>query len=401
MKKDRLRKGFSTGTALTAGILAGLRFLLGGEKRSQLALWIPAGFYITVPVEIKGYSNHMVDVEVIKDGGDDPDVTHGMPINVSVGIVEKQDKEKSRIWIDACEGVGTVTKPGLPVAVGEPAINPAPRSMIVKNVDFLFSVALIGKATKAIFFSQNPTLKIANFSSSSAKTISLELSSKIDFDIYVRVSIPGGERIAEKTLNPRLGVVGGLSILGTTGLVKPFSNESYRETIDYALRFAKANGSFSVVLTTGGKSEGYARAVLKGMPSFSFVQIADFFEFSLKRAEHYGFSSVILATFLGKAIKMALGYGYTHAHKARLDMKRLSEILNVSPEVSKLIASSNTAMEMVDILKREGLLPLIERIALLALSNSAKLAPLVREQRIIIFDYNGEVLSDLFNPSSF
>ena len=145
-----------------------------------------------------------------------------------------------------------------------------------------------------------------------------------DLSILVEIEVPRGEELARHTLNPRLGILGGISILGTTGIVKPFSNEAYEQTIQAALSVAASSACGTVVLSTGGKSERFARDLFQELPPEAFVQIADFFSFAVKEARRFGFTRIIHSLFFGKAIKMAQGHPYTHAHSVPLDLDFLA-----------------------------------------------------------------------------
>ncbi|MCX7823877.1 MAG: cobalt-precorrin-5B (C(1))-methyltransferase CbiD [Syntrophobacterales bacterium] len=381
-----LKRGFSTGSGVTAALMAAVKAILGLRIDKVVAIRLPLGFYIPVPVNLVHLNGTSCIAEVKKDGGDDPDITHGAIIRAQVSLVKKANTSKSAIWLDIGEGIGIVTKPGLPLPPGEPAVNPVPRKMIVENVSSIFL-----KDIDVRYFSENlmelPPLKLKG-------RVSLPLETKIPFDIYSILSIPGGEDLAKKTLNPRLGIVGGLSVLGTNGLVTPFSHEAYEETIDYALRFAKTNGCSSVVLTTGGKSESYARRLLPQLPEVAFIQIADFFGFSVKKAGDYGFYEIVHAVFFGKAVKMALGFSYTHAREGLVEMKKLAHGLDISGELEEVILKANTAREVLEILKERSLSDLIEKICIKALQTSFNLCPRVPRRRIILFDYDGSLLCE-------
>jgi cobalt-precorrin-5B (C1)-methyltransferase len=220
------------------------------------------------------------------------------------------------------------------------------------------------------------------------------LPESFGFDLHVLLSIPDGLSLARRTLNPRLGVVDGLSILGTSGLVKPFSHEAYEETIDYALRFAKTNGCSTVVLTTGGKSEHYARSLLPDLPEAAFIQIADFFGFAVKRAEEYGFDEIIHAVFFGKAVKMAMGFPYTHAREGLIDMSELARKANLYGEIAKAVSSANTARQVLEMLKEIANFEAIQSISREALYVSRRFAPRIHRRRLILFDYDGTILFD-------
>lgn len=393
MKNKNLRKGFSTGTATAAAMVAAVRAALGFPSNGCVSVRLPAGFYIPISFVLHSESESRWIAEVKKDGGDDPDITHGAVIRVRVSLVEKlsADSLSGGVWLDAGEGVGIVTRPGLPVAPGEPAINPVPRQMIVENVGAIFSNQIKNLDRLSVTRRlerlplQEPGRRIF---------LPLKPALMLPFDIHAIVTIEEGENLARRTLNPRLGIVEGLSILGTTGLVKPFSHEAYEETIDYALRYARTNDCSSVVLTTGGKSELYARRMFPEFPESAFIQIADFFSFSVKKAQEYGFSEVIHAVFFGKAAKMALGFSYTHAREGLADMERLARIAGISGKSSGRIAKANTLRHVLDILKDENLFAAIRRISKQALNWSIKFAPDIPRRRILIFDYDGTVLCE-------
>jgi cobalt-precorrin-5B (C1)-methyltransferase len=235
MVRRHLRTGFTTGSAAAAAAKAALAVLLGGPAREIVSIPLPGGGRLEVPVrEARWADPGRVQATVIKDAGDDPDVTHRAAIVATVALEAGEG-----LRLTGGVGVGVVTRPGLALAVGEPAINPVPRAMIAQAV---------GEAWREAGRAGAPA-------------------------VNVEVSVPEGERLAKRTLNPRLGIVGGISILGTTGLVKPFSHEAYTATIESALAVAKAAGLAEVVLTTGRRSEKRAQALRPDLPEQAFVQI--------------------------------------------------------------------------------------------------------------------------------
>ncbi|MEJ5300938.1 MAG: cobalt-precorrin-5B (C(1))-methyltransferase CbiD [Thermodesulforhabdaceae bacterium] len=385
MPKKGLRKGFSTGSAATAAIVAATRALLGNPPNSCVSIKVPIGVYIPIPVTLHRQSKYYWCGEVIKDGGDDPDITHGALVRASVALVRKE-LNSSRIWLDAGEGIGVVTKPGLPVPPGEPAINPVPRQMIVENV-FSSIRTLLEKVPFCPPLSNLPPWD-------KNRRILLALPGSLGFDFHVVLTIPEGKALAKRTLNPRLGIVDGLSILGTSGLVKPFSHEAYEETIDYALRFAKTNGCSTVVLTTGGKSEQYARRLLPDLPDAAFIQIADFFGFAVKKAQEYGFIEVVHAVFFGKAVKMAMGFSYTHAREGLIDMSELARKAGLRGEIAKAVSNANTARQVLEMLKGRACFEAIQSISREALYASVRFASQIPARRLILFDYDGTILFD-------
>ena len=287
-----LRQGFSSGTAATAAATAALRLLLEGRPPEAVPVELPDGGRLVIAVrEARRLSGQAAGAAVIKDGGDDPDVTHGAEIRARVAILPGSGREPEVI-LRGGVGVGRVTRPGLPVAVGQPAINPVPRDMIRRALQEVW---------------QERGLSLA------------------EMRLDVEISVPRGEILAQRTLNPRLGIVDGISILGTHGLVKPFSHEGYTGAIDSALSVAAATGLDQVVLTTGGKSEKLARAARPDLPEQAFIQIADFFAHALTGAVKAGMRTIGLVCFFGKAVKQAMGLAYTHAHRAPLDHQRLAD----------------------------------------------------------------------------
>ncbi|MTJ94267.1 MAG: cobalt-precorrin-5B (C(1))-methyltransferase [Desulfovibrio sp.] len=237
---------------------------------------------------------------IIKDGGDDPDATSGACISATV--VESalpfdgaELADPGNIIIKGGPGVGRVTLPGLPVPVGQAAINPVPRQQI--------SLALREQACGHIHGTAN-----------AAKTV-----------LTVFVSVPQGTALAQKTFNPRLGIEGGISILGTQGTVRPFSHAAWKATIEQGLAVAAATGCHTVCLTTGRRSERLLMERYPQLPERCFVQVADFAQFSLQAAGAMGFERIVWGCFFGKLVKLAQGHAYTHAKDSTLDMQALAQ----------------------------------------------------------------------------
>ena len=254
--------------------------------------------------------------------------------------------------------MGLVTKAGLPVEPGESAINPVPREMIRRAVRQALAWAAPEK----------------------------------NFAARVTISVEEGEKLARHTLNPRLGILGGISILGTSGLVKPFSHEAYTQTIDLALSVAQAAGCLEVVLTTGGKSEKRAMILRPDLNPVSFVQIADFFGYSLRACAQAGMGRVGLVSFFGKAVKQAAGLEYTHAHKAAMDLPLLAGWLSeagLEQGPAEEIAQANTARQSLDILRRVGRLDLVVEVGRRLLASARGFAGPGLDLWATIIDFNG------------
>ncbi|MDR1313378.1 MAG: cobalt-precorrin-5B (C(1))-methyltransferase CbiD [Deltaproteobacteria bacterium] len=352
-RKDgkELRTGFSTGTAATAAAVAAALTLAGGKPPALVEVKLPKGRTLEVPVAECSLSGGKATCVVVKDAGDDPDVTN----RARVGASASRSGEPG-LALTGGRGVGRVTKPGLAIPPGEWAINPVPRSMLKENLAPFLPECGPGLA--------------------------------------VEIFIEDGEALAGSTLNPRLGIVGGLSVLGTTGLVRPFSNAAYIATIDSALSIARAAGLSECVLTTGGRSEGLARLERPDLPEEAFVMTADFFAGGLKLAAKRGFSTVGLAVFFGKAVKQAAGHPYTHAHKTDLDLGPLAGWLPGLPEgVKERILASNTALAALEVLKAEGLERLVPEVASRALASARGFAGPGPSLWMRLFDFDGSVLA--------
>lgn len=414
-RKGALRLGFSTGTAAVAAARAALRFWKMGSRPLTVAVRLNAGYYLPVPIADGGRTERETWASVVKDGGDDPDVTHGAQIIARLRCMPRYEIETAGasasdseggpehggsngrsanplICLIGGRGVGRVTKPGLPVLPGEPAVNPGPREMMEINLREELRQAS-GKEPPPFHraMSRNPP---------TAPHV-LMGEPPGDWVMEVEIEVPEGERLAQHTLNPRLGVLGGISILGTTGLVRPFSHEAYEETIQAGLSVARSNGCPVVVLSTGGKSEHYARKHLGSWPQEAFVQVADFFAFSVREARSVGCSGVVHSVFFGKAVKMAQGHEYTHAHKNRMDLGSLAAFCRDGSHPGDLcdeIAGANTARQALEILLREGAMDLVLKVAEGAVAASRRIAEEGMNIRLLLFNHDGRLLADVRRP---
>jgi cobalt-precorrin-5B (C1)-methyltransferase len=313
--KQKLRIGFTTGSAAAAGAKAALLGLSGRNGIKSVDIPLPESGHLEIPIHKTELNGTTARAIVIKDGGDDPDVTHRARIISTVSI--NHTGSGPEVIIKGGPGVGRVTRPGLPVKVGEPAINPAPRVQITRAVkETMLETGLKGQVT-------------------------------------VTIEVSNGQKIAEKTLNPRLGIIGGISILGTRGTVIPFSNAAYTDTIKLGLDVARAAGLKKIAFSTGGKSEKFLKIICPSMPEESFVQVGDFFAFSLTEVARKGFEEVCYACFLGKLIKMAQGHAWTHAHKSRINFDRLARWCmdcGIEQEKAREISGANTARHALEII---------------------------------------------------
>ncbi len=312
-----MRCGFTTGTAAAAAVKAALIHLVGGRRPAEVDVALLNGERLKIAVHAcRSIDSAAAAASVIKDAGDDPDVTHGAEIGARV--TWQSGGGPLSIVIRGGAGVGRVTKPGLEVAPGEPAINPGPRRMIRMAVEDVLAPG--------------------------------QLTGRLEAEIFV----PQGETLAHHTLNARLGIIGGISILGTTGVVRPMSHEAYTATIRAAIKVARATGSRQVVFTTGRRSERYAQQRWPRLPVESFIQIGDYFAEAMQMAAEIGMDRVILAVFFGKAVKMAQGIAHTHARSARLTLKTLAEWaqeITGDTTLAGRIRAANTARHAFDLIK--------------------------------------------------
>jgi cobalt-precorrin-5B (C1)-methyltransferase len=356
---SRLRTGRTTGTCATAAAMAGVVHLLTGERPATVMVPLPPGGHLEVPVERYEPEGTAVRVTVIKDGGDDPDVTHGCDIQALVEI-STSDTKRMAVIVEGGTGVGVATLPGLPVPVGQAAINPEPLRQMEAGVRAAAGPGFSGR-------------------------------------VRVVVEVPDGDRLAARTMNPRLGITGGISILGTQGIVKPYSHDSWKATVAEGLDVARALGLDHAVFTTGRRSE---RLYLDAFPHTSpqaLIQAADFFEYSMDAAASRRFGRVTWSLFFGKLVKQAQGMAYTHARTHPVDFTLLADRCaeaGCAPGLLPAIRNANTARQVLDLLRPDPALP-----ALLALlkAEAARAARAFCTSRCevdhAVFDFDGQRLA--------
>lgn len=321
-----LRRGWTTGASAAAAAAAAFRALMTGTPPESVTLRLPKGETPTLPIVNSGPVDDGYKASVIKDAGDDPDVTHGAEIAVTV----RRNSAGKGITFHAGEGVGTVTLPGLPVAVGEPAINPGPRGMIRDALE----------------------------------AVAEELNTGLD--IAVTISVPTGEALALKTMNPRLGIKGGISILGTTGVVIPFSCASWIHSIHRGIDVAIGQGLTHIVAATGSTSEAAAMRDFPGLPEQAYIDMGDFAGGLLKYLRRHPIPRLTLVGGFAKLAKLAQGNLDLHSKSSTLDMTKLAETARragADDTVAARIETANTAMEALQICTDAGI-PLADRIAI-------------------------------------
>ena len=320
----KLRYGWTTGACATAATKAALQALLQGHFDNDVTISLPGGKKPTFTLSQHSLERDQASAGIIKDAGDDPDVTHGAEIIVTVC----PGKAGSGVTFEAGQGVGTVTLPGLPVPAGEPAINPAPRKMITE-------------VTEAI---------ASNFN--------------IPADFNITLAIPGGEKLAQKTMNGRLGIIGGLSILGTTGIVRPYSCSAWIHSIHSGIDVARATGLTHIAATTGSTSEAAIKA-LYNLTDSALIDMGDFAGGLLKYLRHHPVKKLTLAGGFGKLTKLAQGNMDLHSARSQLDFNKLADCLNELGGDDKSLADTKkatTAMAVLEIARSQNL-PLADLIA--------------------------------------
>ena len=302
-----LHSGLTTGTCATAAAIAATIKLLKNETPEEVPVMLPNGETIMVAV---GYGEDCA--YCIKDAGDDPDVTNGLEIGAVVEQALMQGR-RSLIMIEGGMGVGTFTLPGFDYPPGSPAINKAPREMICKNIE-----PLIDEHTP----------------------------------LNVTIFVPQGEEIARRTFNPRLGIEGGISIIGVSGIVKPFSEEAFIDSIRKCMTVAKASGSDRVVINSGGKSERFVKALYPDLPAQAFVEYGNYIGETLKIAHELDIRNVTLGVMLGKAVKLAAGHLDTHSRRATMDKAFVKQLLDEA-HCDVDITPITLARELWDLLPKE------------------------------------------------
>ncbi len=303
-----LHSGLTTGTCATAAAIAAAMRRMKEEMPDQVPVLLPNGETIQVAV---GYGNGYAFC--IKEAGDDPDVTNGIEVRVSL-IPSPSPTSEGNIEIVGGEGVGRFTLPGFDYPPGEAAINKGPREMIRRNLEQ---------------YAINST------------------------PLTVRISVPHGAEIATRTFNPRLGIEGGISIIGVSGIVMPFSEEAFIDSIRKCMNVAKASGSERVVINSGAKSERFIKAIYPSLPQQAFVEYGNYIGETLKIANELGIQQVTLGVMLGKAVKLAQGHLDTHSRKTVMDKDFIRQML-VEAHCNIDISSITLARELWNCLHDDG-----------------------------------------------
>ena len=354
-EKTKLKTGYTTGSSATAASKAALLSIINQKKIESVDILLPKRSYIQIPINSCEFESEKAKCSVIKNGGDDPDVTHGAEIIVELSFTGKINE----IDIDGGEGIGIVTKPGLGLEINKPAINPVPKKMISENLREVGKEILLEKGIRVI------------------------------------ISVPKGKELGPKTDNPRLGITNGISILGTSGIVIPFSTAAYAASIRQNVDVAIAMGNDTVVLTTGGRSEDFVKKIVD-LPEHCFVQIGDFSGYAIQQCGKKDIKRAYVVGFIGKLAKMAAGVKQTHVKGSKVDMSflaKLAQKCNANENVIQDIKKANTARHVSEIIqenKIEGFFDLIcEETYKHMRKHSDEKVPI----DVILFGFDGNILA--------
>ncbi len=357
-QKAHLRTGFTTSACAAGAARAAVRALLAEEPQTDVSIPLPGKRTASFELARCEFAGAGVRVGIVKDAGDDPDVTHGAEIQATVHFVDEPG-----LHFEAGEGVGVVTLPGLEIPVGDPSVSPGARRIIRKAVETELGVEGLRRR-----------------------------------GVYIVLSVPRGETIAKDTLNPRLGVMGGISILGTTGIVQPFSEGAYRGSIVVEIKAALRNGVNALALTTGDRSERYLMKLRPDWPEIAFIQVGDHLGFGLRRAARLGAKQVTISGMIGKLSKIAQGRMHTHVSQGLIDIRFIASQAATltpapSPELMARLLQANTARHIQMMLRKAGIPGLEQRIARLAARQAADHIERRIPVEVFLWDIKGDLLA--------
>ncbi|MEQ8505126.1 MAG: cobalt-precorrin-5B (C(1))-methyltransferase [Rhodospirillales bacterium] len=348
--EGNLKRGWTTGACATAATAAAYEALVTGRFPAVVTITLPRGEEPRFDLARTDLADGIATAAVIKDAGDDPDVTHGAEVSVTL----RPGADGAGVTFQAGPGVGTVTKPGLPLPPGEPAINPGPRKMMT---------GVIADLARRL---NGPE------------------------DVEITVAIKDGEILAEKTMNGRLGIIGGLSVLGTTGVVIPYSCSSWIHSIHRGVDVARAGGLAHIAAATGSTSEKAVQA-LYDLPEMALIDMGDFAGGLLKYLRRHPVPRLTLAGGFGKLAKLSQGNLDLHSARSSLDLEKLAALASDDPTLAGKIRIANTGMEALSLSSESGL-PLADRIAtgarevaLAALSGGIAV-------EVLVFDRQGQLV---------
>lgn len=347
------RTGFTTGACSAAAARAATRCLVKQTMLTEIETTLPNQASATFALARCERIGRRALCSVIKDAGDDPDCTHGAEL-----IAEVELKRAPGVTIVGGPGVAVVTKSGLGLEVGTAAINPVPRRNITEMVE-------------------------------------AELAKSPHRGAIVTISVPRGEEMAKETINARLGLIGGISILGTTGIVRPYSTAAFKASVIQAIDVAQARGLDRVVLTTGGKSETFAMKLMGGLPEEAFVQMGDFVGTAVKHCARRKLRVAAIVGMIGKLSKMADGMMQTHAAGSEVNMSLLAGLasdIGAPTEVCERILAANTARHVLEICQGARVTGLTAMICRRVVENTEKHAGGALTVHAFLIDFNGTPL---------
>lgn len=347
-----LRSGLTTGSCATATSLAAAKLLLTGQQDDAVDITLPKGKVVQMRLEFCRLIGEGAEAGTLKDAGDDPDVTHGALLYSQVRLLAE-----TGIRFVAGTGVGTVTRPGLVLAVGEPAINPVPRRMITEHLQRLAD----------------------------------ECGYPGGFEVTVNVQ--GGEQLALKTMNPRLGILGGLSILGTSGIVRPFSCAAYIASIHQGIDVAHTNGYTHIAACTGNASEDTMRRVY-GLPEIALIEMGDFVGAVLKHLRKVPVPRLSLCGGFGKISKLAAGHMDLHSRHSSIDLPQLAgwaADIGADEALQAAIIGANTSQQALALAHAAGVV-LGDAVCAHALAFARSVVPAQVQVEVFAIDRQGGIV---------
>jgi cobalt-precorrin-5B (C1)-methyltransferase len=349
-----MRSGYTTGACATAATGGALLALIYQRPFTEATIRLPLGQHVTFVLHTCTYTPDEGRSSVIKDAGDDPDVTHLAEICSRVAW-----HIEPGVHFVRGAGVGLVTKKGLPVPPGEPAINPVPRQMLTETVHEILAQTQLTQR-----------------------------------GVVIEISVPHGAELAQKTLNPRLGIVDGISILGTTGIVVPYSTAAWEASVLQNIDVAVAQGCEQLVFTVGGRGERFAQRLV-ALPDIAFVQIGDFFGQAFRHAAAAGARHVTLASMIGKLAKFAAGHELVHSRESTQDFHFLGELARQAGATESLVrrtCNANTAQEVSALMSEAGVTTFHNLVCRAAWQFAASLMHEAYTLEVLLMDRAGQVL---------
>jgi cobalt-precorrin-5B (C1)-methyltransferase len=347
-----LRSGLTTGSCATATSLAAARLLLAGETNDAIDITLPKGKSVQMRLEFCRLIADGAEAGTLKDAGDDPDVTHGALVSAQVRLIHEPD-----VRFVAGEGVGTVTRPGLVLGVGEPAINPVPRRMMAEHLTQLAREVGYGGGFE------------------------------------VTVCVENGSELALKTMNPRLGILGGLSILGTSGIVRPFSCAAYIASIHQGIDVARTNGYQHIAACTGNASEDTMRRVYQ-IPDIALIEMGDFVGAVLKHLRKTPVERLSVCGGFGKISKLAAGHMDLHSRHSSIDLDQLARWaadVGADAELQQRICEANTSQQALVMASAVGI-ALGDAVCQHALNFARSVVPAQVQVEVFAIDRQGGIV---------